>query len=344
MSEESKPENEQRLNTESAQSKSTRTGGAPFGGPRPSQQRRTIGTEGPCDDCGSVAWEEDSQRGEVVCGYCGLVAEESMIDPGAEWTNHEGQDKSRVGAPTTPTLSDKGLNTSIDRRDLTSGGAKRHGMSPQARRDWRRRAVIDDRSKTRKSRERNLSKAMQMLRAKGEFPGQNYLEEAAVFYRKAVEAGIVTGRSIAGISGACAYLAYRERGVPRSIEEIADSFQVEHKEMKRNIRLVSRILGTHHISSPGEYIGKFCNKLGLPAPVEGEAQYLWDRVKIADDWQGKKPAGVAGVMIYKAAQMRGSTRTQAEVCEVAGVSEVTLRGLLRILDALLKSIGEATEN
>ncbi len=63
-----------------------------------------------------------------------------------------------------------------------------------------------------------------------------------------------------------------------------------------------------------------------------------------DEWQGKRHSGVAGAILYKAAQMRGQHRTQADVCEVAGVSEVTLRGLMRILEAMLKALGEASEN
>ena len=82
-------------------------------------------------------WEHllgfDDVRGETVCSECGYVASENMIDPGAEWVNHSnGDDRSRVGAPTTLTLSDKGLSTEIRRSDLTSGGAKRHGLSGKA--------------------------------------------------------------------------------------------------------------------------------------------------------------------------------------------------------------------
>ena len=53
-----------------------------------------------------------------------------MIDPGAEWVNHsDGADRSRVGAPTTVSLSDKGLSTIIDKRDLIGGNARLNGMS-----------------------------------------------------------------------------------------------------------------------------------------------------------------------------------------------------------------------
>ena len=120
--------------------------------------------------------------------------------------------------------------------------------------------------------------------------------------------------------------------------------EMGQKELKRTIRLVARRLNAHHVTRPGEYLDKFHSDLGLPAPVLGEANYLWDRVSESMEWQGKKPAGVAGVMLYKAAQNRGHPRTQSEVCKVVGVSEVTLRGLLRILEALLAQLGEAPSN
>ena len=61
-----------------------------------------------------------------------MVVEENVIDPGAEWTNRDKtEDRSRVGQPLTYTLADKGLNTSIDVRDLNTGSAGRHGIIPK---------------------------------------------------------------------------------------------------------------------------------------------------------------------------------------------------------------------
>tara|TARA_B100000029_G_C17560946_1_gene953335 strand:+ start:722 stop:1765 length:1044 start_codon:yes stop_codon:yes gene_type:complete len=317
-------------------------------GRRPSQVRKMVGHEGPCDECGAIEWDLDDVRGEVVCQACGLVAESDVIDKGAEWVNHgDGPDRSRVGAPSTLTLSDKGLNTTISKGDLMGSKAKMHGISGKALRDWRRRAVIDDRSKTRSSRARNLVKAMQFIRDKSGLPRQMQ-EQAAGFYRKAAEKGLVTGRSIQGVSAACVYIAAREAGIPRRIEDIAQSFDMEDemkmKELKRTIRLVSRELGAHKITGPAEYLDKFNSDLGLPPQVLGMANWLWDRVGESLDWQGKKPSGVAGVLIYEAAKRCGTARTQADVCEVAGVSEVTLRGLLRLLEGLLQKIGDAPYN
>ena len=264
-----------------------------------------------------------------------------MIDPGAEWVNHsDGNDRSRVGAPRTLTLSDKGLSTEIRRSDLTAGGARKHGMSGKALRDWRRRQRIDQRSKTRDSRSRNLSSAMQFIRDRGDLPPQ-IEQEAASLYRHSVERGLVTGRSIRGVTAACVYIAAREARIPRKIEDIAEAFdmvsEVETKELKRTIRLVARNLGTHHITGPDEYFEKFHSDLGLPPFVLGKAREIWGRVKDDLSWQGKKPSGIAGVVLYWASQNSTSPRTQSEVCKVSGISEVTLRGLLKILNQMIDS-------
>ena len=150
---------------------------------RPSRRRNTESISGSCEVCGSNSWDSDEIRGETACSDCGYVASENMIDPGAEWVNHSnGDDRSRVGSPTTLTLSDKGLSTEIRRSDLTAGGARKHGLNGKALRDWRRRQRIDQRSKTRDSRSRNLSVAMQFIRDRGDLTPQ-IEQEAAALYR-----------------------------------------------------------------------------------------------------------------------------------------------------------------
>ena len=323
--------------TELQKSKDSRRGGEFVASPRPSQrQRKTDGQSEPCQLCGSNEWDTDISRGETVCSVCGFVVEQNMIDPGAEWVNHsDGADRSRVGAPTTVSLSDKGLSTIIDKRDLIGGNARLNGMSSKQVRDWRRRATIDQRSKTRDSRSRNLAKAMQFIRDRGDLPPQ-LRDQASGLYRKAVEKGLVTGRSIRGVTAACVYIAAREARIPRRIEDVAERFdmisEVEVKELKRTIRLVARELGTHHISGPTEYLDKFHSDLQLPPRVLGRANEIWNQTKEDLAWQGKKPSGIAGVLLYRAAADCGSNRTQNEVCSVCGVSEVTLRGLLKILN------------
>ena len=101
----------------------------------------------------------------------------------------------------------------------------------------------------------------------------------------------------------------------------------------------------HKISSPTEYFGLYISALKLPPNTQLQVDHLWSILEPHDQiWQGKRPTGVAAALIYKAASESGHKRTQAEICKVAKISEVTLRGLLRLLEGLFKSLGESGQN
>ena len=309
-----------------------------------SERRVLEGHTSPCEECAAVDWSLDISRGEVTCNSCGLVVEENVPDPGAEWTKRDkGEDRSRVGAPMTYTLADRGLNTTIDIKDLNSGSASRLGISSQSRREWRRRRIIDERSKTRKSRERNLVKANQFIRDRSQLP-KALQEEVARLYRRLSDKGYVTGRSIAGVAAACTYLVAREENMPRQIPDIAEQFSIEEKELSRLIRQVSRMLNMHSISSPDQYFEPFMSQLDLPPSMRTQVQHLWSLIKPHEDvWQGKKPMGVAAALIYKTANESGTPRTQSDICSIANVSEVTLRGLLRLIEGLLTQLSKGSQ-
>ena len=329
----------QRKGSEKMEEKSNRKRKTKIGEKRPSK-RKTVSQTTPCDFCGDTQWDEDLNRGETYCLSCGNVVEVNTIDPGAEWTNHtDGPDRSRVGAPARNSLSDKGLNTTIAQADVSGIGAQRNGIKGSNAKDWRRWRIMDERSKNRSSLSRNLTKAMQFIRDKGGLP-PSLTECAAHLYRKAAKMGVVTGRSIRGVSAACVYLTAREVNLPRTIDDIAIAFdmtdQRRHKELTRTIRLLTRKFGAHHITGPQEYLEKFHSDLDLPISVLRDANRIWDKFGDAVAWQGKRPTGVAGVLLYRAAKDGGHRLTQSQVGAVATVSEVTIRQLLRILEGLIE--------
>ena len=78
-----------------------------------------------CPECGSRQLVHDYELAELVCQNCGLVIDEDFIDRGPEWRafDHDQRIKrSRVGAPMTFTIHDKGLSTMIDWRNRDSYG------------------------------------------------------------------------------------------------------------------------------------------------------------------------------------------------------------------------------
>ncbi|MCK7475093.1 MAG: hypothetical protein MZV49_19775 [Rhodopseudomonas palustris] len=80
-------------------------------------------TETVCPECGGRQLVHDYERAELVCQGCGLVIDDDFIDRGPEWRafDHDQRMKrSRVGAPMTFTIHDKGLSTMIDWRNRDS--------------------------------------------------------------------------------------------------------------------------------------------------------------------------------------------------------------------------------
>ena len=178
-------------------------------------------------------------------------------------------------------------------------------------------------------------KANQFIRDRSGLPSP-LQEEAARLYRRLSGEGFVTGVH-RRVTAACTSSVVAKKA--SSIPDVAEAFDITEKDLSRLIRQVSRRLNMHKITSPDEYFDKFMSDLGLEPSIRTPLDELWNTIKPHDDvWQGKKPMGVAAALIYKAASTAGTPRTQSEVCSVANVSEVTLRGLLRLIDGLLDKI------
>jgi len=78
-----------------------------------------------CPECRGSRFIRDYETAEIVCINCGYVIEEKMEDMGPEWRAFDGEQRAkrtRVGAPLTYTIHDKGLSTMIDWRNKDTYG------------------------------------------------------------------------------------------------------------------------------------------------------------------------------------------------------------------------------
>ena len=111
-------------------------------------------TETVCPECGSRQLVHDYERAELVCQNCGLVIDDDFIDRGPEWRafDHDQRMKrSRVGAPMTFTIHDKGLSTMIDWRNRDSYGraiSSKNRAQLYRLRKWQRRIRVSECNRT----------------------------------------------------------------------------------------------------------------------------------------------------------------------------------------------------
>jgi transcription initiation factor TFIIB len=287
-----------------------------------------------CPECASKNLIHDYDSGETICGDCGLVLYEQMLDKGPEWrafTQQEKASRSRVGMPTSYSIHDKGLSTTISQIDRDAFGRK---LPVSTRLQMWRLRKWQIRSRVHSSIDRNLAQAMSELdRLSGKVPvSPPVKEKAALFYRKALDKGLVRGRTIAGIAAASLYAACRKSGTPRTLREIAESSLVDIKDVSRCYRLLLQELEIHMpISEPLTYVSKIAEKNGVSGKTQGLAIEILRVAKRNRISAGKDPMGMASAALYIACLQNNEKITQKDIAEAAGVTEVTVRNRYKAL-------------
>ncbi len=283
-----------------------------------------------CPECGCKFFNEDETRGETICGKCGLILSEAHIDTSPDWRSFDDEQRSkrtRGGAPLTPTKHDKGITTEIGR-----GKGEFLKVTPSKRPQyyrlmkWQKRLV--------ESKDRNLSFALSELQRLVSFLGlpKSVHEEVARKYEEAVEKGLVRGRSMESVIAALLYAVTRDLNTPRTLEEIAEASGVEKREIGRTYRYIARELTLRILpAKPDSYIPRFASMLGLSDKAQAKAINLLKHAKQKEITSGKGPTGVAAAALYIAAVLEGEKKTQREIADAIGVTEVTIRNRFKEL-------------
>jgi transcription initiation factor TFIIB len=286
-----------------------------------------------CPECGGINLFWNKEKGEIVCKDCGLVIEDKMVDFGQEWRefdSDQSQTKRRTGAPMTYTQFDQGLGTEVGGKgDFFKLRSKNRSKFFRLRK-WQYRIST--------AIERNLKLALAELKRVGSYLKlpKSVEEEAARIYTLAVQRGLVRGRSMESVVAGALYAACRRHDVPRTLDELSEASGIEKKEIGRTYRFVTRELGITILpSNPADYIARFASALKLSAETQSKSIEILEQAQKAELTSGRGPTGIAAAALYVAALMHGEKRTQREVADVAGVTEVTIRNRYKeLLDKL----------
>jgi transcription initiation factor TFIIB len=287
-----------------------------------------------CPECKSNNIVHDNDTGESICGDCGLVVYEQMLDKGPEWrafTQEEKASRSRVGMPTSYSIHDKGLSTTISQVDRDAFGRK---LPVSTRLQMWRLRKWQIRSRVHSSVDRNLAQAMSELdRLAGKISvSLSIKERAALIYRKALDKGLVRGRSISGVAAASLYAACRKSGAPRTLREIAEASLVGKKDVARCYRLLLQELDFHMpISDPLTYVSKIAQINGISGKTQGSAIAILAEARRKRVAAGKDPMGMAAASLYIACLQHNEKITQKDIADAAGVTEVTVRNRYKAL-------------
>ena len=283
-----------------------------------------------CSVCKSDRVITDYESGEVICSNCGLVISDNIQD-----STDAMYDKSRkTGVTNSLARYDMGLSTIMGKSNQDAGG---HILDAAMRSRMERLRRWDLRIKTSTYNNRNLRDAFDRLHTSKDKLGlpDSIVEKTAYIYRKAQQRGLVRGRAISAVLDAAMYIACRELGIPKTLKEIAVANNTKRRTLAKSYRLLITELDIKiPIIDSTKCIIKISNTANLNEKTKRKAINIMYDLNRKELPAGKDPMGIAATVLYIACLYTGEKRTQTDIAQAAGVTEVTLRNRYRQIKRL----------
>ena len=264
-----------------------------------------------------------------VCTSCGRV-DSLYIDETPEWTNGisedgKGTDNSRSG------------DAQID-ADLFSGS---WGMGTVIRAKWgdtykmRRMARINF-YQSMNSKDRRMYHSYSIIdkvaNQKLEL-SDAVVRTAKVMYKKFADGDVLTrGNNRQGIMGNCIYYACRQEGCPRTIDEVADAYNIDRKFISKMesifLDVVKPVDENEHAMTPIASIARrLLNSYDIDGKMRIQVTRICDKLNDCSKLMGKHPKTIAAtVIMIKLNLSRGQISTSTGVsCSSIGKLEKIVR-------------------
>lgn len=287
---------------------------------------------------------EEMSSGDMVCGSCGLVLGERIIDARSEWRTFSNDDQgnddpSRVG---------EGPNLMIDGDQLQTSIAF-DGKNAKNLAHLQNKVNQDKGSKVLMAAYRDIQGLTDSINA-----GTQVANAAKHIFKMVDDNKALKGKSQEAIIAGCIFIACRQTGVPRTFREIYSLTKVSKKEIGRVFKQLEAFLqkmgGEDAIAAASffnttyqakgstsavELCARYCSNLQFrdPVSVENVARRLADKSTQVSDLAGRSPLSVAAACIYMASHIVGEPRTSKQISEVSGVSDGTVKTAYRYLYA-----------
>ena len=271
----------------------------------------------------------ENRDGDILCLNCGMVHGRNIVgNERRAFTTQEVENRKI----TETRWREFGPRTTISNVKTDSKGQLM---------DAKGKTLFSRLSKNQKSLvnsiERNFWEAkpkLNLLCSKMNIP--EYIRETAwKIYTTSAKKKLTMGRSIDGFICAALYAAIRIHEFPRLLEEVHEASLTPRHTIIRSLGLIVKEvlpeLGLrYHPITAEQLIFRFGNELDLPMTTQKKALTLLEHAtKNGLVRTGKDPKGFAASVLYIAAKKSGDSKTQAEVSEVAKITEVTLRSRVK---------------
>ncbi|GAA5934825.1 transcription factor SUA7 [Sporobolomyces koalae] len=285
-----------------------------------------------CPDCkDDTELLEEYSSGDLVCGNCGLVLGDKVVDTRSEWrsfADSEGDDPSRVGGPQDPLLDpSEQLTTVISFKDNNTGVARALQMAAS-------RVTRDSQNVS----NRDLPGAYAQISTMCETISlpKSIIDTTKMLFKRCDEEKLLRGKKQEAVIGACIFVACKQGRVGRTFKELMTLTGVDKKQITDCFKVIQKSFETmtpHAAPSTDldSLITRYCNHLGLSVPMQRACALTGNKVVEEGILAGRSPITIASSCILFVTTLFGSRIDPRKISEVAGVQDSTIRTGYRLL-------------
>ena len=288
------------------------------------------------DNCKREICPECKKDGTVVfngecntCTSCGIIIE-MEIDQGQEWryygaSDSKSSDPTRVGRPTNNKFQDN-LGTFM-------GPARRNSQFYNFLRNLNNKWVNGN------HKDRTLNKTFIKMTSHGKRMGlnKNIIELAEQYYTEINKLHISRAGNRIARQAACLFEACRAYGVPRTIKEFADAYNLDkklmtkgHKRLREHMKQLENkgiVFNNKYIAptSSIDYIERYCSNLNISPEMVERCKYAAKMVKQHNIAPKNTPTSIAAGSIFLISMIYNLGVTKEQIKKATkGVSKVTI--------------------
>jgi transcription initiation factor TFIIB len=320
-----------------------------------------------CRDCKEFPPNlvEEFSSGDMVCGSCGLVLGDRIVDTRSEWRTFSNDDQgtddpSRVGDGANPLLNGSQLQTTIAFGDGTGRSRDLHRAQNKSSHDKATKGLL--------AAYKEIGAHCDAVNIP-----KNVSDTAKHLFKLVDDARAFKGKSQEALIAGCIFIACRQCEVPRTFREIYALTKVSKKDIGRTFKALEKFFASEEMkkslanggksfvmrelillqvlteylkgavqptdqyqttmsTNAGELCLRYCSQLGLKGQQFVKVSTgLANKMSTVGDLAGRSPLSVAAACIYMASHLLGKPKSAREISQVAGVSDGTIRTAYKFL-------------
>ena len=263
----------------------------------------------------------DYENGEKICKLCGIVVQDKLYDTELDINFCKYKSDTNTGSPRSIILNVNGMSTAI--ADYSTKSPKSFSSRKEHNKIEFLHKIVSC-----SNRKRNLKIVLDLLdRIKDKLSLTSAcIEEALLYYKKALDRGLIKGRSIKELIVACVYVVCKSSSIPRTLTEISQIVEANEIFAGRCYRLLIRELKIIQVQfKPSIFIRKIADVANIHERTVRESIDMLLAIQNESLFSGKNSLSLAAAILYITCRKHRQKISQAKIATAANINIMTLR-------------------